>query len=243
MRKSPLILGHRGVPGQAPENTLAGFELAMAQGADGVELDVHLSRDGELVVIHDELLDRTTDGHGPVGAHSFSELRQFNASAKFAKGFERQCIPTLGEVVEALDDSAFINIELKSGVVLYPGIEERLADFIIARGMVDRVIVSSFNHYSIVELKRIAPEIKVGLLYMAALVNAWEYADSIGADALHPLHYSVRKEFVEASHSCGIMVNPWAPVSENDLRRVISAGVDAVITNVPGDALRIREGV
>lgn len=242
MNQTPLILGHRGVPGEAPENTLAGFELAMASGADGIELDVHLSRDGELVVIHDDTLDRTTDGSGPVGAYSLRELKRFNAAARFAGRFQPQPIPTLAEVVEAVGDSAFIDIEIKSGTTQYPGIERKVADFILARGIGARVVVSSFNHHALMELKRIAPEIPVGLLYVAALIGPWSYAERVGADALHPLHYTVCPRMVEKAHERGLQVNPWTVNSEKHIRRMLAAGVDAIITNVPALAVQIARG-
>jgi glycerophosphoryl diester phosphodiesterase len=238
----PLVLGHRGVPGAAPENTIDGFKLAMAMGAHGVELDVHLSRDGELVVIHDELLDRTTDGAGPVGSFTLAELKRLNAAARFPGGHRRQAIPTLDEVVDAVGPAAVINVEIKSGVVLYPEIERTLAEFIDARALAQRVIVSSFNHYSLVEFKRLAPAVDVGLLYTAGLVEPWLYARRVGAQALHPLHFSVTPELVSASHDCGVKVNPWTPNSEEHIRRVAGAGVDAIITNRPDLALKVLGG-
>lgn len=239
MATTPLVLGHRGVPGAAPENTIDSFRLAMAMGAHGIELDVHLSRDGELVVIHDELVDRTTDGAGPVGSFTLAELKRLNAAARFAGGYRHQGIPTLEEVVDAVGPDALINIEVKSGVILYPGIERKLAEFIDARALAGRVIVSSFNHYSLVEFKRYVPSVDVGLLYTAALVDPWLYAQRVGAQALHPLHYSVTSELVSVSHEYGIRVNPWTPNSEEHIRRVVAAGADTIITNHPDLALKV----
>ena len=242
MSGEPLILGHRGVPGAAPENTLAGFQEAVRLGADGIELDVHLSSDGEIVVIHDERLERTTDGTGLVAEKSLGELEELNAAAKFGRGFEAQKIPTLDRVFDVVGDACrLINIEIKSGVVLYPRIEEKLVELVRRRGVQRKVIFSSFNHYSLVALKKLAPEMSIGLLYVGALVDPWHYALRIGAEALHPVHYTVFREFVAGAHAAGVQVNPWTCDSPGDIHRVLAAGVDALITNDVALALRIRE--
>jgi glycerophosphoryl diester phosphodiesterase len=214
----------------------------MELGADGVELDVHLSRDDELVVIHDEYVDRTTDGHGMVREHSVTELGALNAAAHFRGDFPRQGVPTLSDVVDALGQSwSLLNIEIKSGIVVYPGIEQKLAEFVRRRSIESKVVFSSFNHYSLVELKRLAPECRTGILYMAGLVEPWHYARRIGAEALHPLHYNIFPEFVSGAHLAGVSVNTWTVDTPADIARVIRAGVDAVITNDPGTAVRIRD--
>lgn len=235
-------MGHRGAPVIAPENTLAGFRKAIEMGSDGIELDVHLSRDGHIVVIHDERLERTTDGTGLVGEKSFAELAELDAAAKFPGGAEVHRIPTLGQVMDEVGDSCqLINIEIKSGVVLYPGIEEKLVELVRRRGLAGKVIFSSFNHYSLVELKRLAPEMEIGLLYMGALVDPWHYAVRLGARALHPIHFTVFPEFVAGAHAAGVQVNPWTCDSPADIRRMLASGVDAIITNDASLAVRIRE--
>ena len=242
MNRMPLILGHRGVPVIAPENTLVGFHKAVEMGSDGIELDVHLSRDGQIVVIHDERLERTTDGSGLVGEKSFAELRELNAAAKFADGAEVHSIPTLDQVFDAVGDACrLINNEIKSGVVLYPGIEEKLVELVRRRRAAGRVIFSSFNHYSLVELKRLAPEMAIGLLYMGALVEPWHYAVRLGAEALHPIHFTVFPEFVAGAHAAGVQVNAWTCNSPADIRRMLASGVDAIMTNDVSLAVRMRE--
>ena len=242
MNRMPLILGHRGVPVVAPENTLAGFRKAVEIGSDGIELDVHLSRDGQIVVIHDERLERTTDGSGLVGEKSLAELVELNAAAKFAGGAGVQRIPTLDQVFDAVGDACrLINIEIKSGVVLYPGIEEKLVDLVRRRGAAKRVIFSSFNHYGLVELKRLAPEMAIGLLYMGALVEPWHYAARLGAEALHPIHFTVFPEFVAGAHAAGVQVNAWTCDSPADISRMLASGVDAIITNDVPLAVKMRE--
>ncbi|MEA4882570.1 MAG: glycerophosphodiester phosphodiesterase [Clostridia bacterium] len=238
----PLILGHRGMPVSAPENTIPSFRQAMRAGADGIELDVHLSKDGQLVVIHDEKVDRTTDGSGLVRDKTLAELLGLNAAAKFGRDCAPHRIPTLAEVVDEVGaECTLLNIEIKSGIVLYPGIEQELVAFVRKRALEGKVIFSSFNHYSLMQLKQIAPDLRVGLLYMEALVEPWRYARRIGADALHPAHYTVFPEFVAGAHATGIAVNAWTVDKPDDLVRMIRSGVDAVITNDTATALEVRE--
>jgi len=242
LNRAPLILGHRGVPTRAPENTLVGFREAIELGADGIELDVHLSRDGHLMVIHDERLERTTDGSGLVGEKSLAELAELNAAAKFGHDFETQTIPTLDQVFDAVGDACrLINIEIKSGVALYPGIEEKLVQFARRRRVQNQVLFSSFNHYSLLALKKLAPEMAIGLLYIGALVDPWHYARRLGAEALHPIHFTVFPEIVAGAHAAGVQVNPWTIDSPGDIRRMLASGVDAIITNDAALAIRMRE--
>lgn len=237
----PLVIGHRGVPVLCPENTLPGFAKAIELGADGIELDVHLTSDGEIVVMHDEQVDRTTDGTGFVKDYSLAEFRKLNAAAKYPGGFDPQQAPTLSEVFDLVGDRCkMINIEIKYGFVLYPGIEEKLVEFVKDRDMVEKVIFSSFNHYSMVHLKKIAPEFRVGLLYTGALVDPWDYATRIGADALHPNHQTVFPEICAGAHSSGIMVNTWTVNTREDLVRMIRSGADALITNDTALAIQVR---
>ena len=224
--------------GTAPENTADSVVTAMSMGADGIGLDVHPSCDGTLVVIHDETLDRTTDGAGPVGVHALLELKRLDAAARFPGCYRHQRIPTLEEAVDAAGPMAGIDIGMKSDIVRYQGIERALAESIAYRAVADRVIVSSFNPYSLVEFKRFAPAVDVGLLYTAAPVDIWHYAQRVGAQALHPLHFSAVREMVSAARSHGIRVNTWTPDTESHIHRVVAAEVDSIITNRPDVALR-----
>lgn len=156
------IFAHRGASAYVPENTLPAFEKAVDIGADGVELDIHLSRDGRLVVIHDEMLDRTTNGHGFVKDFTLAELKKLDASKTMTNsGFCNLRIPTLGEVYELLADTELlVNVEVKNSIFLYPGILEKALEAEAKYGMSGRVLYSSFNHYAMQELKRISPQSK-----------------------------------------------------------------------------------
>jgi glycerophosphoryl diester phosphodiesterase len=228
----PKIIGHRGIPHLAPENTMASFKLAVDKGADGLETDIQMTRDGELVLIHDETLDRTTNGTGLVLTHTLSELKALDAGSKFDPAFKDEKIPTLREFLEfAAGKDLLINIEIKSGVILYPGIEKKLIDLLHEFGLTKNVIISSYNHYALVTCKALDSSIKTGILYMAGLFNPWDYARTVGADALHPLFYSVRPETIGGMKESGLLINPYTVDSPRDLKNMIELGVDGIITN------------
>jgi glycerophosphoryl diester phosphodiesterase len=228
----PTIIGHRGVPHLAPENTMASFEAAVKNGAEGLETDVQMTRDGELVLIHDETLDRTTDGSGFVAAHTLKELKSLDAGSRFNPAFKGERIPTLREFLEYVSGKGLlINIEIKSGIVLYPGIEQKLIDMLQSFGLGKNVIISSYNHYSLVTCKELDSTIKTGILYMAGLYNPWDYAKTVGADALHPLFYSVRPEIIGGMRNSGLLINPYTVDSPGDMKNMIALGVSGIITN------------
>lgn len=237
----PLIIAHRGWSARAPENTLSAFRLAMEFGVDGLELDVHMSRDGHVVVCHDERLERTTDGRGHIVEHSLEQLKQLDAGSWFSKEYAGERIPTLRELLEGITKSKWrglINIELKSGVVRYPGLEQAVADLVREFDLVEEVLISSFNHYSLVEIRRIASEIKTAPLYISGLYQPWEYARSLGSQALHPMHAAAQPEIIAGAHAAGVLVNTWT-IDQPDLaRRLSDAGIDGIITNRPDEIRR-----
>lgn len=239
------IFGHRGASGYAPENTLEAFELAVRMGADGVELDVHLTKDGELVVTHDERIDRVSDGTGLVAEHTLAELKKLRFNKTFPEYADAR-IPTLKEVFELIRPTGLrINTELKNSYIDYPNLEQRVIELAAKEGMLDRLIFSSFNHYSMQRVKAIDRSLFCGLLYEATLVNSWDYAAALGMDALHP-HFSevlVPGGECEKAHARGIAVNTWTVNTEEDLRAVFLAGADVIITNYPDRALQILGGL
>jgi glycerophosphoryl diester phosphodiesterase len=171
------IFGHRGFSGKYPENTLLAFEKAIEAGADGIELDVHLTKDGEMVIHHDELLDRTTDGQGLIGSYTLAELKKLDASAGFKGVYGKQEIPTLREYFDLIKNSDIMtNIELKTGVDTYPGIEEKVLGLIDEYGYRDRIIISSFNHYSVMRMKAMAPDMIYGFLEESWVIDMPQYA-------------------------------------------------------------------
>ncbi|MCL2217734.1 MAG: glycerophosphodiester phosphodiesterase [Defluviitaleaceae bacterium] len=229
------ILAHRGASYDMPENTMEAFRLAMAQGADGFELDVHLTADGHIVVTHDEVLERVSTGAGNVCDYELEALRKLSFS-KLHPGLPPCLIPTLAEVYELVAGTGLIvNVELKTSRFLYPQLSEKLIALEREYGMTRRVIYSSFNHYSLVAIKKIDPQAKIGLLYMENLVDPWAYAKHLNAAAIHP-HFPVLQfnpEIVQKCREEKIKVNVWTVDEPQDIDFLKNLGVDAIITNKP----------
>ncbi len=238
------IWAHRGFSSEAPENTLSAFRMAADCGADGIELDVHLCRSGEVVVLHDEKLDRTSSATGLVGDYTLDELRRFDFSNKMP-AFAGERIPTLAEVYRLIAPTNLtINVELKAGAMPEPEMIASLARLEQEYGMTQRLIYSSFNHYALLMLKKALPHAKLGLLYSCGFAYPWDYAARIGADALHPMQQNLMiPGYVEDSHAAGISVHPWTVDDPDAMERLMRLGCDAIITNKPALALEIRNRV
>ncbi len=236
----PLIWGHRGASGHAPENTLPAFLMAADMGADGVELDIQQTRDGVIVVCHDETVDRTSNGVGWVKDYSFEEIRRLDFSNGNA-AYEGVKIPAMEEVFDLLAPTGLtINIELKTGIVFYGQIEEKILALAKRKGWEDRVIYSSFNHYTVRRIKELNPDAKVGLLYGDGPIDMPGYGHRLGADALHPAYYNLfYPDFMEDSRKYGLDVNVWTVNSTEELLQCLKLGVNAVITNYPAKAREV----
>ena len=239
-KRKTKIWAHRGASGRAPENTLPAFLIAKELHIDGIELDVQMTKDGELVITHDETIDRVSNGQGYVKDYTFAELRTFNFAKNFPK-FGFVTIPTLKEVYELFQDSDYIiNVELKTGIFRYEGtgqgdsIEEKVHALTVEMGMEDKVIYSSFNHESVMQIKKLATKEQTAFLYSDGYLNMPEYAQKHGVDALHPAEYLCTDvRFIEECHNKGIKVNVWTVNSEAELLKLCCVSVDAVITNYP----------
>ena len=234
---------HRGFSGKYPENTLLAFQKAIEEGIDGIENDVHLTKDGVPVIIHDELVDRTTNGTGYIKDMTYEEVARLDASYIFKEyGFQK--IPTLREYLELVKNTDIItNIELKTGVFEYPGIERKVYDMIKEFGLLDRIIISSFNHYSVLRMKAIDPAVKCGMLEESWLINAGAYVASTGVECFHPYFRNMTPENVAEVKSHGLEINTWTVNQDEDIREMIRVGVDAVIGNYPDRVNRIlKEG-
>ena len=236
----PLIWGHRGASGHAPENTLPAFLMAADMGADGVELDIQQTRDGVIVVCHDETVDRTSNGVGWVKDYSFEEIRRLDFSNGNA-AYEGVKIPAMEEVFDLLAPTGLtINIELKTGIVFYGQIEEKILALAKRKGWEDRVIYSSFNHYTVRRITELNPDAKVGLLYGDGPIDMPGYGHRLGADALHPAYYNLfYPDFMEDSRKYGLDVNVWTVNSTEELLQCLKLGVNAVITNYPAKAREV----
>ena len=229
-----LIYAHRGASHYAPENTMASYKKAIVMGADGIEIDVHKSKDGYLIVCHDEKVDRTTNGSGYIKDINMKELKSLDAGGWFSKEFVGEKIPLLEEVLDLVKmENLLLNIELKNGPIFYDNLEEEVVNAVKAYGLEENVIISSFNHYSLLAIKKIEPRIKTGILYIAGMVSPWKYAKSIGADAIHPLFLTINKDVTEECLKNDIMVNPFTVDRESDMILMRNMGVTSIITNCP----------
>ncbi|MCD6529306.1 glycerophosphodiester phosphodiesterase [Candidatus Bathyarchaeota archaeon] len=215
------VTGHRGASGLEPENTLRSIRKAIELGVDQVEVDVHLTRDCEIVVIHDDKVDRTTDGHGYVREFTFEELRKLDAG----KG-ER--IPTLREVLNLTVGRVILQIELKG-----EGTADPVVRLIEEIGAENWVIITSFHPEMLKRVRELDPAISTGLLIFKPENDPCRKALEVGAKALHVNFRHVDRELIEAAHQRGLKVCVWNPDTEEDMVRMVELGVDAIGSNRP----------
>jgi glycerophosphoryl diester phosphodiesterase len=223
----PLIGGHRGNPAEHPENTLASFRSAIEIGVDIIECDVHMSSDGELVVIHDHTLDRTTDGSGMVRDLTYAELRKLDAG-------NGEHLPLLREFLELGEEhDVGLAVELKQIPIPYPGIEEKLVALMLEMDTLDLCAVISFQHRSIQRLKQLEPRLQAGLLEGARPIDPVRMMSEAGADLFSPHYGAMDPELVEEIHGAGKTIGVW---TVDDAAGVMWCRVckpDSVFTNRP----------
>ena len=229
-----LGIAHRGASGRAPENTHAAFAAALALGAEAIELDCQLSADGELVVIHDETLERTTDGRGPVGDRSAADLMRLDAGSWFGPEFRGERIPRLADVLEQLRERVTLNVEIKSARDVGT-IERRLADLTAVESAAGWVVFSSFHPQALRNLRTIAPWARIGVLCDADPLQSGglALATELGAEVLIPGRRWVNRRVVEAAHERGLDVWVWTVNEPGEMRRLIALGVDALFSDYP----------
>ncbi|PRR82675.1 glycerophosphodiester phosphodiesterase [Clostridium luticellarii] len=223
-----LNIAHRGFSGMYPENTMLAFRKAVEIGADGIETDLHITKDGVIIICHDETINRTTDGTGFIEDYTYQELAKFNAG-------HGERIPNLDDLLDYMKDkNLLLNLELKNDIVHYKNLEKYTIDKIYKYGLEKNVIISSFNHYSMQKVKEYDSSIKTGLLYGSPIHNPGEYAKRVGADALHPLFSLVMDEDIIGDIKRNdILINTYTVNEESDMKRLIDLGVDGIITNYP----------
>jgi glycerophosphoryl diester phosphodiesterase len=229
------LIGHRGALASAPENTLPSFEEGLRQGADVLELDIHRSRDGELVVIHDFTVDRTTDGTGYVKDLTVAELKRLDAGCRFSPARKDARIPLLREVLEWAKGRVWLAIEIKSDWISYEGIETALVDRLHTAAMEDQVMVISFDHGCIKRVKELDQNIATGMLYAARLVDPVAVAKSTRADALRPRWPFATAAEIRAAHEAGLAYSPWGPNDRAIWRQLVEMGVDTLSADRPAD--------
>jgi glycerophosphoryl diester phosphodiesterase len=236
MRTRPIVIAHRGFSAEAPENTLASVRAAIAAGADMIEVDVTLTADGEVVVIHDDTLDRTTDGSGLVVAHSLEQLLRLDAGAWFARRFRGERIPTLAQVLDEVRGRILINVEIKPEAVgerTEGGIAERVVRLIEERDMRDQVIVSSFEPRALLQIDEVDPELATASLYNKDLhldMDPLAIVGAVGSRALNLSQDRVTPAIVERCRQNQVQVG---------MRRLIRMDVDAIFTDRPDRLIEV----
>jgi glycerophosphoryl diester phosphodiesterase len=221
-----LKIAHRGAKAYEPENTLQAFQKALDLNSDGIELDVHLSADGQIIVIHDETIDKMTNGKGFVNALSLSQLKSFLID-------EKHEIPTLKEVFDLVNKKCFINIELKNAETLTK-VVSLIEEYVSEKNWnYDHFIVSSFDWNALQKVHNLNPEILIGVLTETDLNLALAFAETIKARAIHPYYHLLNTENVSEIQKKGFLVLPWTVNIEEDIQKIKSYNVDGIITDFP----------
>ncbi|WP_228275740.1 glycerophosphodiester phosphodiesterase [Gracilibacillus oryzae] len=241
------IYGHRGSKGNYPENTLLSFQAAIDQGVDGLELDIHLTSDGEIVVIHDETLNRTTDGSGNVKDLTLDEIKQYSAGNKFShfthysENWDEERVPTLEEVLELLDGTDIeLNIELKTYVYPYEGIEEKLLTLVKEKGNNRKIVYSSFHLPSLLRLKQLERSAHIAWLLHSPISNPADYMKELELESLHLAKDLVLHDMFQQYKDLNKSVRVWTVNDENELKEMLDLEVESIITDYPEKAINLR---
>ncbi len=217
----PLVIGHRGAPRVAMENTLASFEAAIASNVDMIELDVQVSSDGHLIIFHDDDFKSLVGDDRLLSEIPFEEILEIGLS----KGIK---IPELDQVLDLAKGKVMVDIELKAA-----NIEQHVLQLIRDRGMLDDILFSSFKHDYLVKIRDLEPYATTGILYSMPIENVTKYAKDLKADAINPLFFTLEPSIVEDAHAEGLKVYPWTPNDKEMISELIKMGVDGIITDVP----------
>lgn len=234
--RNPVIFGHRGACAHAPENTIASFELAALQQADFVELDAKMSKDGKVMVIHDQTVDRTTDGHGKVNELTLSDLKSLDAGTKFNSKYAGEKIPTLDEVFESVGNKLMVNVELTNYASPKDDLIEKVAEIVTRHGLQQRVLFSSFLPKNLTKMKKLLPDTPVALLCLPGLPGTLSRSfilRNISPAIIHPYLTDVNPFYVRGEHSRHRRVHVWTVNAEMNLKRMLALQVDGIFTDDP----------
>ncbi|MBI5592412.1 MAG: hypothetical protein HY881_18245 [Deltaproteobacteria bacterium] len=248
--KPPLIIGHRGYRAKYPENTLASFSAAIAAGADMIELDVTLSKDRKVVVIHDDTLNRTTSGLGPVHQATLQELKQLDAGSWFDPRFTEESLPTLEDVLILAGKKILINVEIKSSAwesgspedtskdTSKDAIERQVVDLIIQYDLLNSTLVSSFHAGFLKNIGKLPVHPEIAFITdRNTPQNTVDMCERLGVFSWHPHYNSLEQRYIEKAHARGILIFPYTVNSVEDMLMVVNMGVDGLITDDPGAAI------
>jgi glycerophosphoryl diester phosphodiesterase len=219
--KGPVIIGHRGAMAYAPENTIGSFRTALEMGAQMLEMDVHLSKDEEVIVIHEETVDKTSTGHGKVSDLTLEKLKTLELK-------NGEHLPTLAEVLELFKGKCHFNVELKGSNVSIPAYE------VVSRaGLISDVLFSSFNGTQLLEIKMKDEVPRIALLCKDKKTHMLAIARRLKAEAVHPNKKLVKTGFIEEAHAIGLKVNVWVVNRASMMKKFLEQGVDGIITDKP----------
>jgi len=234
MSQRCLRIAHRGASGSAPEHTLPAFQRALELGVDMIELDVQLTRDGVLVVLHDLDLGRTTNGVGPVRERSFAEIKALDAGAWYAPWFAAQPVLSLEEVVAIVGARARLNVEVKAPEADWPALATVLTETLRCWGLLDTTIISCFEPAALALVRERATTAPLGLLWQhPEFVEAWEWARRLDAVSIHPYWMLVSEDLVKEAHGYGLQVLTWTVNEVATMRELVRCGVDGIISDYP----------
>jgi glycerophosphoryl diester phosphodiesterase len=243
---NPAIIAHRGASAYAPENTLAAFELAVRQKADAIELDAKLTIDRHVVVFHDQTLDRTTGSHGRVIDSKLLDLRRLDAGSHFDVAYRGEQIPTLDEVFDLAGRQTYINIELTNYASPTDRLPEKVAEIVKKHNLAERVMFSSFNPLALIRIRRILPQIPIGLLADTRNQGIWARSwlgSLLRYQSLNPALEDVDRRLVERTHRRGCRLLVYTVNQSEDMRHLFNIGVDGIFTDDPLTARRILSAV
>jgi glycerophosphoryl diester phosphodiesterase len=236
LKTLPVVIAHRGASFYAPENTLPAFELAFQQGAQAVELDVKLTLDGQIIVMHDASVDRTTEGQGRVSALRWAEIEQLDAGTWKSDRFKNTPVPLLKNLLETLADRLLFNIELTNYATPFDRLPGAVVQLVKHMGLEHRVLFSSFNPWTLLRVWRRAPEIPIGLLVheRQPRLSRWLLRWLVPHQAWHPSDELIRSsQIVERVHRTGRLVNVWTVNQPQRMQELLDWGVDGIMTDDP----------
>ena len=243
----PLVLAHRGANKRAPQNTVPAFIKAVEFGSDGIETDVHLSKDGEIVICHNYTIDATSDGKGLISDYTCEELKKYDFGSYFSSDFKGVTLPTISELLDVVKDMKLINIEIKPPKTKNDLVKKTI-ETVHNYGISDSVIISCFDPECIRESKEIDPAIRTGLLYedddLGKEIMAFgveKYCAQLNANAAHPMCELINEDEVKRLHALGMAVNVWTVNEKEDILRLTEWGCDALISDVPDYVISVLE--
>jgi glycerophosphoryl diester phosphodiesterase len=228
----PKVIAHRGARKVAPENTLEAMKISIDAGVDGIEFDVQRCSTGELVVIHDDQINRTTNGVGYIKDISWAELQRLDAGSWFDPSFSGVRIPSLQQVLDMVSGAVTLNIELKTSPTDYPGIEEDVLALLQGYAK-DTIIISSFDHKLMKRLAGLDSTLNLALLAEGIFIDIGNYAAQMNAKYWHPGFSQLRADAVEDAHAAGLKVNTWTLNTPRSYESAIKMGVDGIVSDDP----------